>query len=1088
MSILLAGIKLPLRLLLTGTLLALASDAHAADVADLHCEYVANPLGIDAIQPQLGWKILSGDRGCRQTAYQVLVASNRELLAQDRVDLWNSGRVESDENAHVPYAGSVLKSRQECFWKVRAWDNSGNASSWSPVASWSMGLLRPDDWTAKWITASRWYTAPDLRPPGLIVSPGGWVDVDLGADMPIDSIVIIFADPGSAPKRFKILGAKEMQFSHPQTLVDASISDYQMRGHGPQEFPLKGAWARHIRLWLHPAQAPSDPPRRIMTGPVGAPDHGEITVRQLQIISHGKNVALMRPTREAGTQWNYGHGVFLVDGMPSAGEGDLEPPDACPVQSAPLFRREFLVSQHVARATLYVAALGMADVTMNGHPITGDILGPPLTDYTKRTVYMTRDVTSLIASGVNVLGVTLGNGFFSPPTRGFGERNGGDGPPRFLLQVELELADGTRQVIDSDESWAWARGEIVYNDTFLKYVEDRSLAKPGWDGPGFDASGWRRVAVTSSLGGELVAPSGPPLRVVGELQPDHVAGNHAYFRNLSTGWPQVRVNGRAGQEIRIIGHAPFYDAPPLVFTLAGDGPATLAPRFMYLSGPLDIEVQGLTQPLEARDVRILEAHADLGRAGTFESSNSWLNQLYENDLRTHLNYDGDQPMDPMREKQGWTQDAQNMFETAAYLTDVSGFYRKWCRDMADAQDESGYVGSVLPLVGRQEYGWNSPWWSGVSVLLPWQHFQFYGDRRILAESYGTMKRYVDFLGKLTESGSVRSWDDYPYLSEGDAGSPEARAGILSWWGAGDWQNPYGNREIVPAALLDMPAWAYYANIVSQTAHLLGNDADARKYAALARAVRDRFNQKYLNRSDGLYNNQPDCETTQVLPLALGVVPLDERKATYRRLIESIHTHGDHQGTGFVGLPWLLHVLIDNRETALANRIVNQRDYPSWSTLMHDGVFGEGWDGKNAQMPSCGGAIGLWLNQSVLGIIPDPAGPGFRKFIVAPQPDPATGLTWARGSYESVQGTIVSNWKIEAGQFELKVSVPANSTATVVIPTSNPDAVRESGQPAGGSMGVRLRAKGEGIASFSVDSGNYDFTARFEGPKAPVSHQ
>jgi hypothetical protein len=1063
--------------MLTSTMLVVASSIQATSIADLRCEYFKDPLGIDAARPQLSWKILSGYRGLRQTAYQILVASNLATLGEDRGDLWNSGRVDSDENVHVPYGGAALRSRQECVWKVRVWDSGGNVSNWSAAASWSMGLLRPQDWTAKWITASRWYTPPGLRPPGFIAGPGGWVDVDLGAEVPIDSIILIFGGSGTAPKRFKILGADEMQFINPKVLVDESASDYLMRGTGPQEFKLRGEKARHIRLLLVAPLAQGEAPRQVLTGPTGPPKE-EITVRQMEVISGGKNVALMRPTREAGTQWNYGHGVFLVDGMPSEGEGGAEPPDACPVEAAPLFRKEFTVSQPVARATLYVAALGMADVTLNGRPVTGDVLGPPFTDGTKRTVYMTNDVTGLLVGGANVIGVTLGNGFFSTPSRGFGDRHNGDGPPRVLVQVEIEFRDGTRTAVNSDGTWAWARSEIVYNDVFVKYVEDRSLAKPGWDAPGYGASGWLPVAVTSSLGGALVAPSGPPIRVVGELQPDRVVGNHAYFENLSTGWPQVRVNGHAGQQIRIIGHAPTYDAPPLTFTLAADGPATLQPRFMYLSGPLDIEVQGLTQPLAAGDVRILEVHADLKRAGTFEASNPWLNQLYDHDLRTHLNYDGDQPMDPMREKEGWTQDAQGMFETAAYLTDVSGFYRKWSRDMADAQDDSGYVGSVLPLVGRQVYDWNSPWWSGVSVLLPWQQYQFYGDRRMLAESYNMMRRYVDFLGNLTESGSARNWDDYPYLSEGNPNSAEAKAGMLSWLGAGDWQNPYGNRLVVPAPLLDMPAWAFYAGIVSQAARILGNDADARKYAAISEAVRDRFNRQYLNRSNGLYNNQPDCETTQVLPLALGMVPPDERNATYGRLIDSLHAHGDHQGTGFVGLPWLLHVLTDNRETALANRMVNQRDYPGWRTLMHDGVFAEGWDGGGAQMPSCGGAIGLWLNQSVLGIIPNPSGPGFRKFTVAPQPDPATGLIWARGSYESVQGAITVDWRIEAGRFELRVSIPMNATATVVVPTSNIGSVRESGEPAAAARGVSFLRAGEGTASFAVASGTYEFAAEY----------
>jgi hypothetical protein len=1096
------------KILLAAALLAVVTSLPAASATKLRCEYLSEPIGIDAVQPQLSWEIIPGEpnflqydiyvptvsqswasteRGVRQTAYQILVASTPELLAKNKGDLWDSGKVVSDENLYVPYAGAPLVSRERCFWKVRVWDQNDKVSNWSLAASWTMGLLQPEDWTAKWITPSRWYMQPSLQPRGLVVSPGGWADVDLGASLPIDSIKLYFADPNSEPKRFKILGADDIQFSNPQVLVDMSAADQPPVALGPQgfavrEFVLHGVKARRIRLWVVDPSATGNPMLRpYHDGPSDTPTHA--VVRQMEVMSGGTNVALMRPTRELGTQWNYGHAVELVDGMPSFGEGNQEPPDACPVPTAPLLRKSFTISQPVKRATLYVAALGMADVTINGRPVSDDVLGPPFTDYTKRTVYMTRDVTALLTNGENVIGATLGNGFHSPPGRGFGERHGGNGPPRVLIQTEIEFADGTHQTINSDESWKWSRSEIVYNDIFNLYIENRTVAKPGWDLPGYDDSDWRSVAITTSLGGQLVAPMGPPIRVVGELTPERVQGNHAYFKNLSVGWPQVKVNGHAGQQIRILGHAPSYDTPQMIFVLATNGPAVLQPRFMYLSGPLDVEVQGLTEPLSTNDVRILLVHADLKRTSTFETSSPWLNKLYDVDLRTHLNYDGDQPMDPMREKQGWTQDAQNMLETAAYLTDVSGIYRKWWHDFGDGQDESGYLGSVVPLVGRQEYGWNSPWWDGVIVLVPWQHYEFYGDRRMLAESYDAMRRYVDFLGEFVASGSVRNWDDYPYLNTGDTNSPEAKEGILSWLGAGDWQNPYGNRLVVPAPLMDMPAWAYYASIVSQTAAILGKPDDAAKYAAVAEEVKNRFNQKYLNPATGLYNNQPDCETTQLLPLELDVVPPAQRALTYQRLLDSIHAHQDHQGTGFVGLPWLMHFLTDNRETVLANKMVNQQDYPGWKTLMHDGVFGENWEGADAQMPSCGGAIGLWLHQSVLGIRPDPAGPGFKKFILAPQPDLATGLTWARGSYDSAHGKIVSNWKIEGGQFTLNATIPANTTATVYIPTTDKNSVKESGKPAAQAKGVKFLRIENGVAVYAVGSGNYKFIADLSGQPA-----
>lgn len=1060
------------------TLLGVVTVAPAATVRHLLTESLAHPVGIDAVHPELGWHIDSAERGYRQAAYQVLVASSEALLRQDQGDRWDSGKVDSSQSVHIPYAGAALNSRADYFWKVRVWDSRGRVSGWSEPASWRMGLLNEGDWTARWITPSRWYTQPSLRAPGLIVTPGGWADVDLGTVLPIDSITLYFADSAKIPQRFKVLGANDLEFSTPTVLVDRSLADYQPAGTGPQQFAVAGIRARWIRLWvIDPTAAAEGNSRLVLTAPIDAPMTHTATIRQLEVMSGGRNVALMHPTRERGTQWNSGHATALVDGMPSEG-GDPLPRDACPVETAPLLRKAFTVSQPVKRATLYVAALGMADVTVNGRRVTDEVLGPAFTDYTKRVVYVTRDVSALVKRGANVIGVTLGNGFFSPPMRGFGERHGGDGPARVLVQTELELADGTRQVIDSDESWKWSRSDIAYDDLFGKYVEDRAASQPGWDVPGFDDASWHFVAVTSALGGKLVAPMGPPIRIVGRLKPDRVQGNHAYFNTLSTGWPEVKITGHAGQKITLLGHTSSYEAPPLTFLLARDGATVLRPRFMYLSGPLDLEVRGMTGSLRRGDANILVVHADLERSSQFESSNAWLNELYDADLRTQRNYVGDQPMDPMREKQGWTQDAQNMFETAAYLTDAAGLYRKWWHDFADNQDESGYLGSIVPLVDRQSYDWNSPWWSGAIVLLPWQIYQFYGDRRILEESYDAMRRYVDFLGLLTASGSVRSWGDYPYLNQGDVGSIEAQQGVLSWLGAGDWMNPYGGHEAVPAPLLDMPAWALYATIVGNVAALLGKDDDAKRYAGVAARIEIRLNEQYLDSSTGLYGSQADVQTAQALPLALNIVPPQMRTLTHERLIEAIHARRDHQGTGFVGLPWLLHVLTDFRDTHLANQLVNQRDFPGWKTLMHDGVFAENWHGTEAQMPSCGGAIGLWLHQAVLGIRPDPEGPGFQKFFIAPQPDPGTGLTWARGSYTSGYGKIISAWKIDAGRFTLRTVIPANTTATIVIPHARAGRVFESGKPAAASEGVTFLRQDGDTAVFAVGAGAYRFTAEW----------
>jgi alpha-L-rhamnosidase len=1043
------------------------SPVRAAQVENLQCNYAQNPFGIDDPRPGLSWIITSQKRGDKQTAYQVLVSSSPELISANKGDLWDSGQVMSEQSTYIPYAGVPLVSRMRCFWKVCVWDKDGQASAWSAPGAWTMGLLKPEDWTAHWITASKWFMPPEYRPKGLELGPkGGWADVDLGASLPIDSIRLYPLNPADFPARFTIEGSDNLQFNNPKILVDQSSQDYVLNGTGAQEFPVSGATFRFIRLAV-----PGSSGKKVSV------------VRQMEVMSGGRNVALMKFARDYGPDLlqRYQHAQFLFDGMPSQNDGATCPPDACPTTAAPLLRKSFSIDKGVVRATLYCAALGMAEVTLDGKKVGDEVLGPPFSDSSKRVIYTTHDITALVGPGENVLGVTLGNGYFSPPRRGFCERLGGDGPPRALVQTEIEFNDGTRQVIGSDGTWKWSRSEVTFNDLYGGYSEDRRLIQAGWYRPGFDDSRWLAVGSATPPEGKLVAPMAPPIRVLDEIKPTTVAGNQAHFDAESSGFPRVTVSGKAGQTITISGKGFGFSLSKLSFTLAKDGPAVLEPRFVFFSGPTDLQVDGLTEPLTADAVRIVHVDADLPSASAFTCSNPYLNTLYEVTLRTHRNYDCDVPVDPSREKQGWTQDAQNMFDTAAYFTDVRGLYRRWWWDMADNQDSQGYLGSVVPLVKRQENDWNSLWWSGVVVFLPWEHYQYYGDRRLLEEAYEPMCRYVDFLGKMADAGydadTGNHWSDYPYLTQ-NLNPAIAREKMLIWNGAGDWHNPDspGNPHVVPTPMTTMPAWYDYATIVSRTAALLGKKDDAAKYAAVARDVQDRFNATYFHPETGLYGDHADSQAAQVLPLAVGMVPPDKVRLTYQRLLDAIHARKDHVGTGFVALPWLLQTLAAHRESALANVMVNQKDYPSWNTLIKAGVLMETWKGGGAQMPSCGGAIGAWLFKSVLGIQPDPAGPGFKKFILAPQPDMAAGLISAQGYYDCPYGRITSDWKCSNGQFSLHAAIPVNTTATVFIPTSDQNSVLESGLAASHAPGVRFLHSEGNAAVYQVDSGIYNFTA------------
>jgi alpha-L-rhamnosidase len=1060
-----------------------------ASVEQLRCEGWENPLGIDAPHPRLSWAIRSDVRGQKQTAYQVLVASSSEKLEKDQGDLWDSGKVTSDQSIHVRYAGAVLASRAQCFWKVRVWvdrlplpsgeragvrvgarQENGDPTPWSAPASWTMGLFKFGDWKGSWITASRWFMPPEYRPIGWTgaarswkAETPSWAQVDLGQPLPIDKVRLVAHTRERFPLQFRIETDDHIDFPNPQLLAECAGKDYELADSGVAEFPGNGRKARFVRLFLLKSPSTAKEPKLFQS-----------IIRQMEVWSGGKNAALMRPALDSGGQLV----TFMFDGMPSANDGERCPDDACPTHQAPLLRKSFSLEKPVKRAMLYYAAHGMAEVSLNGRKVDDTVLGPPFTDYSKRIVYRTVEVTDLLAQGENVLGALLGNGFFSPPNNGMLNRHNGQGQPRFLANLEIELADGTKQQVVSDESWKWARSEIVNNDLWTDYHEDRAVAKPGWDKPGYADTGWRNVGLAASLGGKLCAPDGPPARVMGEVKPVRIEGSAAIFETHNSGWPKLIIkNGKAGQKIQLGG---FHRSTPRIsFTLAEDGPAVLEPKFIYVSGPIKLSVVGLKEPLTPETICIRHVRADLRQAGDFHCSNPFLNELHAAVRFTHLNYVLDHPLDPMREKQGWTQDAENMFNTAAYLTDVEGMYRKWWRDMADNQVDSGLVGSVVPEIRRVDDGWNNPWWSGMVVWLPWEHYLYYGDESLLKEAYEPMRKYVDFLDRLAAHGAGARQLDFPDLRDPVDAKAAAKRQLM-WQGANDWcGNPKwmfeGTRQI-PGPLLSMTAWQYYADIVSKTAGMTDRAGDVAKYAAMAADVRQRINERFLTPATGLYAGNTNCMAAQLMPLALGVTPEATRPLTYQRMMEAIHAYGDHHACGFVTLPYLLRTLTDNHETALANRIVNQEGFPSWRTLMHDGALFENWKGGDALMPSCGGIVGMWLYQSVLGIRPDPAGPGFKRFILAPQPDPATGLTSAEGWFDSPHGRIVSKWKIADGKLTMEAGIPANTVATVRIPTTKPESVQLDGQPVAASTDVKILRSEPNAVLVEVGGGAYVFTA------------
>ena len=880
--------------------------AEAVTVDRLRCEYAVNPLGIDVRRPRLSWVIRSGRRGEVQTAYQVLVASSEANLKANKGDLWDSGKVESDQSCHVVYAGKELGSRTRCFWKVRVWDRDGKPSAYSQPASWEMGLLEPDDWKAKWIC---------FPPP-----------------------------------------------------LDAS------------------------------------------------------------------------------------------------GKSEMGP--------SPYMRKSFSVDQRVAKARLYVTALGLYEVYLNGKRVGDHVFAPGWTDYNKRVMYQTYDVTNMLRIGENALGAVLGDGWYAGYV-GLGGRNRYGAFPLLLCQLEIEYADGSSAVVVSDETWRASHGPILASDMLMGETYDARKEMPGWNKPGFDDSEWKPVTVKEVPNIKLVAQVGPPVRKTQELKAKSVSepapGRFVFDLGQNmVGWAKLKVHGEAGTQITLR-FAEMLNPDGTIYTanyrsakctdtyiLRGGGTEVYEPHFTF-RGFRYVEVTGYPgkPPLDA--VTGVVVHSDMPLTGRFECSKPMLNQLQSNIVWGQRGNYLSVPTDcPQRdERLGWTGDAQIFAKTAAFNMDVAGFFTKWLIDVEEAQTEDGAFPDVAPRVA---VGVGTAAWGDAGVICPWTIYLCYGDKEVIERHYSAMAKWIDYL-KSHSKELLRPDEGY-----------------------GDWLSVNAD---TPRDVLATAYFAYSTRLLSKMARAVGRNEDAARYEELFQQIKEAFNKAYVAEDGRIKGNTQTC---YVLALYFDLLPPEKRPLAVKYLVEDIQKRDWHLSTGFVGTAYLPAVLTEAGHLDVAYRLLNNDTFPSWGfTIKHGATtIWERWDGwtpeKGFQDPGMNsfnhyafGSIGQWMYENILGINADEKAPGYKHIIIRPRP--GGGITFAKGELESMYGRIASSWRLEDSRFRLSVAVPANTTATVYIPAASEQDVTERGKPASQAEGVKFLRMEDGAAVFEVGSGNYEFASK-----------
>ena len=742
-------------------------------------------------------------------------------------------------------------------------------------------------------------------------------------------------------------------------------------------------------------------------------------------------------------------------------------------------RKDFSFKKKVASARVYVTALGLYELFLNGQKVSPDLFTPGWTSYKNRIQYQTYDVTSMLKVK-NTIGAILGDGWYRGNIA-WGGNNYYGRKQALLCQLQINYADGTSETILSDNSWRAATGPILNSDIYNGETYDARNEMPGWSKPDFDDSKWEKVSILDHSKKILIAPQGEVVKAIQEIKPVKILttskGETVFDMGQNmVGWVKLKVNGKKGDQVTLKfaevldKEGNFYTdnlrkaKSTDVYILNGEGEEIFEPHFTF-HGFRFLKLEGLSTKPSLDQVTGVVIHSDMAPTGSFTCSDPMINQLQHNIQWGQKGNFLDVPTDcPQRdERLGWTGDAQVFSMTAAFNFNVAPFYTKWMRDVAADQLPSGLVPHVIPDVLNGEGG--STAWADVSVIVPWTTYLSYGDKRILEVQYPSMKGWVEYMKK--RAGEKNLWTGDNHF--------------------GDWLAFATTNSDYPGATTekDLIATAYYSyssGILAKIAAIIGKNDDAKKYAQLSADIKNAFQKEFVTSSGRLVSH---TQTAYSLALAFDLLPENLIPKAAKYLADDVKKMG-HLTTGFVGTPLLCKTLSAHGYDDLAFMLLNRKEYPSWLYPVTQGAttIWERWDGQkpdgsfqdvgmNSFNHYAYGAIGEWLYQYVAGINIDPEHPGYKHILLAPHP--GGGLTNANVQFESLFGKIKSSWKLDGKDFVYEVTIPANTTATVTLPQAKEEKMTLNEKPIQAVMGKNILQLANSV---KVELGSGKFTFRY----------
>jgi alpha-L-rhamnosidase len=752
--------------------------------------------------------------------------------------------------------------------------------------------------------------------------------------------------------------------------------------------------------------------------------------------------------------------------------------------SARYVRKEFDAAKKIKRATAYICGVGLFELYINGNKIGDQVLAPALSEYPKRSYYMTFDVTKEIEAGKNAVGVILGAGRYFSPIKwdqhyGF---------PKMIFQLNIEFSDGNKESIVSDSTWKiTADGPIIFNNEFQGEHYDATKEMPGWNQIDFDDSKWIDAERVGNPSEVLSAQMIEPIKIMETINPKSIneiePGVYVYDMGQNmVGWVSLKVSAARDTKIKLryaenINQNGQLDTFNLrlarstdIYIANGNGVEIWQPRFTY-HGFRYVELSGYQGKPDLSTIIGKVIYDNIRTTGHFTCSNETINKIYNTAYWGIRGNYRSLPTDcPQRdERHGWLGDRSTGSYGESFIFDNNALYSKWMTDIADGQKATGSISDVNPTY-RQVYSDNMTWPS-TFLFVPGYLYQQYGNFKVIADNYNAMKKWILYIRDKYMTDNLVQRDSY-----------------------GDWcvppKDPFAKSEkdstrISPGSFIAAAYFYHCLNLMKNYASLLNEDEDSKVFASLSEKVRDAINNTYLDKNIFCYAN--NAVTANAIALSFNIPPKEIKSKVFNNLVEKIiNDHNSHTGCGLIGQQWIMRTLTDNGNPELAFKFAANNSYPSWGYMVENGAttIWERWNGNTApsSMNSHNhvmllGDLIIWLYEELAGIKADVKNPGFKKIVM--KPNLLGNLKFVEASYLSMFGLIKSNWKIEKDKFCWDVDVPPNTTATIYVPAEKESDVTENGKNLSVVAGVKFIKYEEGRAVYEIGSGAYNLVSKIK---------